>query len=27
VIQRRDKMQKMVDDLVKKYGADSVFLR
>jgi len=27
VIERRDKMQKMVDDLVKKYGADSVFLR
>jgi hypothetical protein len=27
VIERRDKMQKMVDDLVKKYGADNVFLR
>lgn len=27
VIQRRDKMQKMVDDLVKKYGAGNVFVK
>jgi hypothetical protein len=27
IITRRDKIQKMVDDLVKKYGADSVFLK
>jgi N-methylhydantoinase B/oxoprolinase/acetone carboxylase alpha subunit len=27
VIERRDKMQKMIDDLVKKYGADNVFIK
>jgi hypothetical protein len=27
VIQRRDKMQKMIDDLVKKYGAANVFVK
>jgi len=27
IIQRRDKMAKMVDDLVKKYGADHVFIK
>jgi hypothetical protein len=27
IIQRRDKMEKMVDDLVKKYGAENVFVK
>lgn len=27
IIQRRDKMQKSIDDLIKKYGADNVFIK